>query len=164
MLEKHTHHHPTRDFDGITDNRASKIPWYFSALFIGLIVWGVGYMGYFLFSGWSQEAEFEQQMDAYEAAHRQPETAAAAVAAPSREELLAKGAALYAKRCRACHGAEGKGGVGPDLTQAGYHYGRDLETVTASIRGGRPGGMPAFGDQLSGGEIDALATFVLSLE
>ncbi|HSH68820.1 MAG TPA: c-type cytochrome [Deferrisomatales bacterium] len=168
MLEKHQHHHDTRDFDGITDNRASKIPWYFSALFFGLLIWGGAYMGYYLFSGWTQEGEFGQKMAAYEATHRPestaPATAPPSVAQPTQEELLAKGATLYGKRCRACHGAEGKGGVGTDLTQAAYHYGRDLQSVTRSIAGGRPGGMPAFGEQLSAGEIQALAAHVLSLE
>ena len=168
MLGKHEHHHAAHDFDGISDDRARKIPWYFTALFFGLVIWAVAYMGYFLFSGWTQEGEFEQKMAAYETTHR-PESAAPvaalpAVAQPSQEELLAKGAQLYSKRCRACHGSDGKGGVGPDLTQASYHYGRDPAAVTQSIQGGRPGGMPAFGTQLSPGEIQALATYVLSLE
>ena len=166
MLETHQHHHDTRDFDGITDDRASKIPWYFSALFFGLVIWGVGYMGYFLFSGWTQEGEFEQKMAAFEATYRQESAAPAAAAAapPSQEELLAKGAELYRKRCRACHGPEGKGGVGTDLTRSAYDYGRDPAAVTQSITGGRPGGMPAFGNQFSAGETQAVTTYVLSLE
>jgi cytochrome c oxidase cbb3-type subunit 3 len=166
MLEKHQHHHATRDFDGITDDRAQGIPWYFTALFYGLVIWGVAYMGYCLFSGWTQEGEFAEKMATYEATHRQESAAPAAATAapPSHEELLAKGAALYGKRCRACHGNDGKGGVGSDLTQAAYHYGRDPTAVTQSIQGGRPGGMPAFGDQLSAGEVQALTTYVLSLE
>ena len=166
MLERHQHHHETHDFDGISDNRASRIPWYFSALFFGLMIWGVAYMGYFLFSGWTQEGEFEQKMASYEATHRQETAAPAATAAalPSQEELLTKGAELYGKRCRACHGNEGKGGVGSNLTQATYHYGRDPASVAQSITGGRPGGMPAFGNQFSAGEIQAVTTYVLSLE
>ena len=167
MLGKHRHHHATHDFDGISDDRDRAIPWYFSALFIGLVVWAVAYMGYFLFNGWTQEGEFQQRMAAYETTHRQQSTtpaAAGVVPQVSREELLTRGATLYGERCRACHGGDGKGGVGPDLTRANYGYGRDPEVVAQTIRGGRPGGMPAFGTRLSTEEIRALAAYVLSLE
>jgi cytochrome c oxidase cbb3-type subunit 3 len=164
MLGKHKHHHATRDFDGITDNRAQGIPWYFTALFYGLVIWGVLYMGYFLFSGWTQEGEFEQKMAAYETSRPQTGAAPAAAAQPSREERLAAGATLFGERCRACHGDDGKGGVGPDLTRATYGYGRNPEAVAQTIRSGRPGGMPAYGNRLSADEIQAVVTYVLSLE
>ena len=114
MLEKHEHNHPIRDFDGIADNRAQIIPWYFTALFYGLLIWGIGYMGYFLFSGWSQEAEFEQRMVAYETEYRQetatPATAAAPAPEASREEMLARGAEPVGKRVvRACQGGVYRG-------------------------------------------------------
>ncbi len=165
MLEKHKHHHDTHDFDGIQDNRSGKIPWYFSALFYGLILWAVAFMGYYLLSGWSSEAEFAQEMNAFQESHQAarqaPEVAGAAM---TDAEAVARGERLYAKRCAMCHGKQGKGGVGTDLTATEYHYGRDPDAVARSIAGGRPGGMPAFGNELSPADVDALARFVLSLE
>lgn len=67
------------------------------------------------------------------------------------------GAALYEEHCAVCHGSEGEGGTGPAL--AGNST---LEDVTAAVRqvlhGG--GGMPPFGDRLSGEEIAAVLTHV----
>jgi len=67
MLENNEHNHPTHDFDGITENRENKPPVYFNILFYGLIIWGIIFMGYFLFSGWSSDAEFQQKMDQHQA-------------------------------------------------------------------------------------------------
>jgi cytochrome c oxidase cbb3-type subunit 3 len=63
-----------------------------------------------------------------------------------------------------CHGAEGEGGIGPDLTAKSFKYGRDPLDVAESIRNGRPRGMPAFGSQFKAEEIESLTDFVLSLK
>ena len=64
MLESHTHAHGSRLFDGIVDNRAQHIPRGFTLLFYGLALWGALFMGYYLLSGWSSQAEFEASMQA----------------------------------------------------------------------------------------------------
>jgi cytochrome c oxidase cbb3-type subunit 3 len=99
-----------------------------------------------------------------QAQQRPPQTAAAGVAADKPQADTAAGKELYASHCAACHGAEGKGGIGPDLSQPEFKFGRTMEAAAESIRNGRPGGMPAFGNQLSAGEIENLAAFVLSLQ
>ncbi len=53
-------------FDGIHENRENKPPVYFNALFYGLIIWGVLFMGYFLLSGWSSHDEFQAKMKAHQ--------------------------------------------------------------------------------------------------
>ena len=59
---------------------------------------------------------------------------------------------MYADRCARCHGRAGRGGAGPSL--AGRSI--DLEVVR---RGRRPA-MPAFGDDLSDEQLDAVAAYV----
>lgn len=169
MLEKHKHKHPTHDFDGITENRAQKPPAYFAVLFYGLIIWGVIFMAYYLLSGWSSEGQFKERMAAHQqqlADQKPPQSAAvpAAGAQPQAEEEAVDGASLYAENCAMCHGAEGKGGIGPDLTVASYKYGREETEVLHSISAGRPGGMPGFGNRLSAAQIKGLAEYVLSLK
>lgn len=134
-------------------------PLYVKLLFVGLIVWGVIFMGYFLLSGYDSEAEFDRS------AKVAAPSAVAADATPASEAALAPdaGETLYAGRCRSCHGAEGKGGVGPDLTRADYSFGRDPESVYRSIAEGRPGGMPAFQSTLTAAEIRAIADYILAL-
>lgn len=167
MLEEHRHKNPTHDFDGIVENRETRPPVYFTVLFYGLILWGVIFSAYYLLSGWSSADEFHQKMEAHQQlqAHKQPpQTAAAGVAVEQPQADLAVGQKLYASHCAACHGAEGKGGIGPDLTTPDYKYGRTTAVVTESIRNGRPAGMPAFGNQLSADESESLTAFVLSLK
>ena len=43
-----------------------KNPKGFMILFYGLVIWGVLFCGYYLFSGWSSDAEFQAKMDAHQ--------------------------------------------------------------------------------------------------
>ena len=70
----------------------------------------------------------------------------------------ADGAAVFASICSGCHGADGTGGAGPDLTaRTSLTKDRIVDQVT---NGGTS--MPAYGSQLSTEEIDAVADYVLS--
>jgi cytochrome c oxidase cbb3-type subunit 3 len=167
MLEEHRYKNPTHDFDGIVENRETRPPVYFTVLFYGLILWAVIFSAYYLLSGWSSADEFRQKMEAHQqlqAQQQPPSPAVAGVAAEKSQADPAIGQKLYASHCAACHGAEGKGGIGPDLTIPDYKYGRTTAAVTESIRNGRPAGMPAFGNQLSTDESESLTAFVLSLK
>ena len=163
ILEEHRHKKPVHEFDGIVENRVNPPPAYFTVLFYGLIIWGVIFSAYFLLSGWSSHEEFREKM----AAHQQQAQAAgpAAPAEAAREDGLAldEGKRLFAQHCAACHGSEGKGGIGPDLTADTLKFGKEFETLTESIAKGRPGGMPGFGTQLSADQIAGIARFVRSL-
>jgi len=162
MLEQHKHKHATHDFDGITENRVNSPPAYFNVLFFGLVLWGLVFMAYFLFSGWSSDAEFQAKMEAHQQASAVAAPAAAArVTAPAMADPAA-GQKIFATTCAMCHGAHGEGGIGPDL-RGELHYGKTKEAVHESIAKGRPNGMPAFGSQLSGNDLDNLVAFVLSL-
>jgi len=158
------HHQDEQHADGIVENRDTKPPVYFNVLFLGLIIWGVIFMAYYLFSGWSSHAEFQAKMEVHQqqVAKATP-SAAAALAHPEKFNLEA-GRKIFASNCAMCHGAEGEGGIGPDLTAATYRYGRSEEAVRESIAKGRPNGMPAFGAQLSGGDLANIVGFVLALE
>ena len=54
------------NFDGIQENRKNPPPGYFKLLYVGLVLWGVIYAGYFLLSGWSSSDEFNQKMSSFE--------------------------------------------------------------------------------------------------
>lgn len=168
MLEQHEHKHPVHDFDGIIENRVQSPPLYFSVLFYGLILWGVIFCAYFLLSGWSSDQEFTQAMVAHkeQVAQQKPATPPQGVsaAAATREDWEGAAKEAFAQYCAGCHGAAGEGGIGPELATSDYQYGRSLEAIAASISGGRPGGMPAFGNQLSAETIESLARFVRDLQ
>lgn len=81
------------------------------------------------------------------------------VAAPSAEAAH-DGARLYAQHCAACHGADGKGGVGVPLALPGFLATAHDDYLKQTIRAGRPGRvMPAF-QQLSEAEVNAIVAHV----
>lgn len=143
--------------DGIVE-AGNKAPIYFYLLFFGLIAWGVVFMGYYLFSGWSSNSEFDEKM----AAHQATYTSSAAEAASGFE---IDAAALFSGNCASCHGEDGSGGLGSNLTSSNaYKHGRNADGIRASIADGRGEMMPAFGGQFSAAQLDALTDYCLNLQ
>ncbi|PBB52531.1 MULTISPECIES: c-type cytochrome [Mesorhizobium] len=64
--------------------------------------------------------------------------------------------------CSGCH-ANGGGGMGPALMDEKWIYGSSIESIHATIRDGRPNGMPSFRDRVPDDQIWELAAFVRSL-
>lgn len=72
------------------------------------------------------------------------------------------GKALFNKHCSACHGSEGKGGVGVPLSLPSFINSISDEYLNRTIRVGRPGRiMPAF-PQLSDAQVKAIVSHVRS--
>jgi cytochrome c oxidase cbb3-type subunit III len=151
------------DFDGIKYRIESRPPLIFIVLCAGLLAWGVAFMGYFLFSGWSSEAEYAQEKRSRELLLAAQKPAAPPAGKLSEQALAAEGGKIYAERCAACHGADAKGKIGPDLVHKEYKYGRSPEAIRQSIADGRPGGMPSFKNDLSAEKIEGLVAYLLSL-
>jgi cytochrome c oxidase cbb3-type subunit III len=81
-------------------------------------------------------------------------------------ELAELGQPRFAAMCAACHGAEGKGNAAlgaPDLTNNIWTYGGSAGVIARTIREGRQGEMPAFGDFLGEDRVHVLAAYVYSL-
>jgi cytochrome c oxidase cbb3-type subunit 3 len=179
----HDEHH---DFDGITENREQRPPVYFTILFYGLIVWAVAFSAFYLLSGWSSQAEFQEKMKAHETRGQsaalipvvkpaeptppppkapEPAVAPAAVAAAPTGPAKADVKSLFEEKCTGCHGAGGKGGFGPNLTAKDYEYGKTRQAIFLSISQGRANNkMPGFEGQLKREEIYALADYLLMLK
>jgi cytochrome c oxidase cbb3-type subunit 3 len=157
--------HNEEHADGIVEDREKAPPVYFNVLFYGLIIWAVAFMSFYLLSGWSSDAEFKEKMAIHKGEQPVQQEAAApapaAVQAPA-EVVAVDGQTLFKKHCAGCHGANGKGAFGPDLSGE-YTYGKTTMAVQESIAFGRPKNMPGFEKKLSQEEIDALTEFILSL-
>jgi putative heme-binding domain-containing protein len=73
-----------------------------------------------------------------------------------------QGRKLWSANCAVCHGAEGKGGRGPDLTSGRFRHGGTDDDLYRAMRNGIPGTeMPGF--PLSGVESMQLLAFVRAL-
>lgn len=69
---------------------------------------------------------------------------------------------LFANNCTACHGPAGEGStIAPALNSAELRARLDDEAIAATITNGRPGtAMPAWGDQLTGEQINVLVALI----
>lgn len=154
-----------KDFDGIKYRGETPPPAIFNVLFYGLIIFALIFMGYYLFSGWSSEEEFAERKKAQEATLKATAPAPSARADEKADpaKFLAEGKKVYAERCAVCHGPEGKGGIGPDLTKKDLKYGKTNEALEESIEKGRPGGMPGFGGQISKEQVKGLVAVIQAL-
>ncbi|RWK63163.1 c-type cytochrome [Mesorhizobium sp.] len=64
--------------------------------------------------------------------------------------------------CASCHG-DGEGGAGPSFLDGWWLYGPSMVSIAASIRDGRPHGMPAFRHKMTIDEIWQLAGYVKAI-
>lgn len=76
---------------------------------------------------------------------------------------LSQGKRLYSWfGCPSCHG-DGRGAAGPSFLDGWWLYGPEMVSVAASIRNGRPHGMPAFHDKMTDEQIWQLAGYVRTI-
>jgi cytochrome c oxidase cbb3-type subunit 3 len=158
--------------DGI-DEYDNPLPRWWFMLFIGTIVFSVGYLllypglgNYKGLFGWTQENQWEKEV-----AHAQEQYApifAKYQETPIPElaqdaEAMRVAERIYLNNCAVCHGSNAQGGYGfPDHTDNDWLYGGTPEAITASIAEGRNGLMPAW-QQLGEENLHNVAHYVLSL-
>jgi cytochrome c oxidase cbb3-type subunit 3 len=173
LLEHHQDNDGIREYD-------NPLPNWFLYLFLGSIVFAFLYAAYWSGHGWAtaRAAGVGQGLSSsgttYLAAVRTAEAAAGpGRAEPTGEELLAqlkapasisKGEEVYRTQCVACHGDQGQGVVGPNLTDAFWIHGGAPEAVLRSVAGGYPDkGMPGWKTVLGPEKVRLATAYVLSL-
>ena len=85
---------------------------------------------------------------------------------PENVERIEAGQQVFAETCSACHGEAGEGSVeagAPNLTDNYWLYGGDLDTIIATVHGGRQGHMPTWDERLTNAEIRILSLYVHDL-
>jgi cytochrome c oxidase cbb3-type subunit III len=158
------------DFDGIRE-LDNKAPAWFQFLFYVTIVFAVIYMINFhvlkknnlMIDEYVQEMTLAQQeKDALtKTGGGINETNVTAHTAP---EDIAAGKDIFLKNCFNCHGNNGEGTVGPNLTDDYWIHGGGIKNVFATISNGVPAkGMITWKAQMNPKQIQQVASFVLTL-
>lgn len=160
------------NYDGIKELDNSLPPWWLWGFYI-TIIWSVGYLiHYHVFhTGPSSAEEYnqsvvlaEQQLAEYRRKRADLITAENAQFLNTPEEL-GMGKEIFTKNCVACHGTDGGGTVGPNLTDEFWIHGGGIKNVFMTISNGVTAkGMIAWKSQLSPKQIQAVSSYVLSLE
>jgi cytochrome c oxidase cbb3-type subunit 3 len=79
-------------------------------------------------------------------------------------EWLKVGASTFATNCVSCHGRQGEGISGPNLTDDHYLNVKQIVDIAKVVAGGaKNGAMPAWGNRLHPNEVVLVAAYVASL-
>lgn len=160
------------DYDGIKELDNSLPPWWLYGFYISIVV-AIGYLYVYQLSdiGLTQDEEYVLEMEKGEAAR----DAFAARQANNIDEKnlialidnasLNMGMISFKTNCSACHGQEGQGGVGPNLTDKYWIHGGSTASIYKTIKYGVPEkGMIAWKAQMQPLTIHKIASYIQSIQ
>jgi cytochrome c oxidase cbb3-type subunit 3 len=158
------------DYDGIQEYD-NPMPRWWLYIFWGTVVWaalfwfnvpGIGV-------GKGRVADYDASVAAAAKEFPQP-----ASAGPDGDQLLAMskdsttlgmGITVYAAYCAACHGPDGGGVIGPNLTDNAWIHGGTPAAIYATVYDGvLAKGMPAWSQSLKPDAVSAVVAYVISLQ
>lgn len=164
------------EYDGIQELN-NPLPKWWLATFFGTIVFALLYFGYYVLgNGPSQDATLASRMAKIEGRTEAHQAAAASV--PETEQkidvdkimhdkaAMAAGKSVFETNCAPCHGQQGEGSIGPNLTDKYWlHSKGDVAGILKSFREGFPDkGMPPWDKLIPPDEQVPLAVYVKSLQ
>jgi len=162
-------------WDGDLEEWNNPAPKWWLYLYFITIAWAAVYLlmypGIGIFEGllnWSQEGQYEEEMQAAEARYEPIYERFAAMDFEERvadPEALELGRSLFASYCTTCHGSDARGGPGyPNLTDNDWQWGNSEDNIVTTITHGRNGIMTSWAAVLGSDEgVDNMVRYVRSL-
>ena len=159
------------EFDGIQE-LDNPTPAWFMYLFYTTIIFGISYLLiYHVFDlAPLQYEEYRNEVKIADAAKKEFLSKAAnrvdenTVKLTTDPTVLASGKAVFTQTCVPCHGANGQGGIGPNLTDDYWLHGSKINEIFKTVKYGvLAKGMPTWEKQLSPKQIADVANYVKSL-
>ena len=172
------HHEPAEalllehEYDGIREYD-NPLPGWWSAIFIGSVIFAGLYFVYFSVLHWSTTLDEQYQSDlvtyqSKKGARDLADASSATESSVARTAMdparLEHGAALFATKCVGCHEQGGVGKIGPNLTDGFQLHGSSRMDILRTVREGIPGtAMIAWGEQLAPPDLLDAAAYVTTL-
>lgn len=160
------------DYDGIQEQDNPAPPW-LTRTFVGCIVFAAAYFVWFhvAHQGALPVEKFDSAWAEYQAMRKEAaKTEVVAVdegvltAEVNDAELITRGKQVFAEKCVGCHTDNGRGLVGPNLTDDYQIHGHSrMDLYTTVSQGVLDKGMPAWGEQLPQHDVLAAAVYVSTL-
>ena len=162
------------EYDGIQEFD-NDLPGWWRALFYVTIVLGLIYAGYMhLVSGESLQQQFARQIAEEKQLAAQIQAAQPVVAIADEEaallklaadtQALAGGKGVYAGKCSPCHGPDGQGVIGPNLTDDYWIHGGKITDIRTVVENGVPDkGMLAWKPLLTPEELKSVVVYIYSI-
>ncbi|MCU7551935.1 c-type cytochrome [Chitinophagaceae bacterium LB-8] len=159
------------DYDGIKELDNSLPPWWKYGFYLTIILAVIYLLRFHVFkTGPTPEEEYRTEMSMAAAQLEEyrkqsndnvdEKTVTMADAAG-----IAEGKKIFGQSCFPCHGANGEGGVGPNLTDDYWLHGGRINDVFKTIKFGVPDkGMQAWEKTFSPSQIKNLASFIKSIK
>jgi len=160
-------------YDGIQEYD-NPLPGWWTLLFYGTIVFSFGYV--FIAFARPEWTDVNLEYEAAKIRQQEREFALLGDLQPDRETLmtfldggekakfLSNGEALFQVNCASCHGKNGEGNAGPNMTDDAYLNVTSLADIPQVVINGANGAaMPAWGGRLSMNEIVLVSAYVASL-
>lgn len=158
------------DYDGIQEYD-NPLPGWWKWLFIASILFSPPY--FFFYHNGAEGRSLSDRYDRELAANLQLQFAELGELQADRESVvrflyepswLQVGKAVFKSNCVSCHGKDGEGLVGPNLTDEEYKNVKDIgDILTVLQNGANAGAMPAWQNRLSTNEIVLVSSYVASL-
>ncbi|MBY0471024.1 c-type cytochrome [bacterium] len=160
-------------YDGI-EELDHPVPKWFQAMFFATVLFGIAYFLYYsLGEGESIDQEYHRIIHAERLAQFERVAKTGGPKVPSGEEFQAflkdaektkLGAVTYQAKCISCHGSQGQGGIGPNLTDEYWLHGGSMSQIYGTIANGvADKGMPPWALMVTHEEVIALTVYVKSL-
>lgn len=157
-------------YDGIEELDNTLPEWWINSFYI-TILFAIGYFTYYcLGEGPTLLKEYRHVKDAYEYAQLSTQNSIKVATETELRALLKdpsrikEGRSIFQSKCTSCHGPQGQGGIGPNLTDDYWiHGGKMTDILSVVTKGVLDKGMPPWGSILKQEELYSVVAFVKSL-
>ncbi|MBN2668509.1 MAG: c-type cytochrome [Bacteroidales bacterium] len=150
------------DYDGIKelDNPA---PAWIMAIFYITIFFSVMYGAYYFWFGQgpNQDEEYELAFAEHDVEYASQKSTEK-LGLLTDEASINEGMATFQQQCVACHGMNGEGGIGANLTDGQWIHGCSFDDVYKIISEGGPNGMMSYKAMLSETKIQQVSSYILT--
>ncbi len=145
--------------DGI-EEYDNPLPDWWLGLFWITIIWAGAYATYFHFvSHQSQRKWLAAEIAEAEQRWPRPKETGTVEVTPA---TVAAGKEIFQQNCVGCHGADGQGGIGPNLTDTVWIHGGTKADILHTITVGVPEkGMPTWGQMIGPDKVAKVAAYVI---
>lgn len=159
---------PLHVYDGI-EEQDNRLPNWWLGILFGTLAFGFGYWFYYEIAGAAPGPAEQLKVDLAELAKRNPESLPMSddvlLALAKDSDKVKAGQEVYATTCAACHGADGQGVIGPNLTDRFWLHGgkaTDIHHVVAA--GVLEKGRPSWDKTLGAERVRNVTAYLLTLK
>jgi len=157
-------------YDGINELN-NPVPAWFNFLFYGTMIFAAGYLYYYHIGEYGERQDQEYETELVKAAEAKRKFLAGSAASIDENSVkidpsfVANGKIVYSTNCAACHGQNGEGLVGPNLTDEFWLHGGGINHIFKTIKYGVPEkGMVSWEKNLTSKNISEVANYILTLK